>query len=215
MTPIYRYEPSVAADAALIGMWYRMHTDGDLERLYGTSDFSFATLYENSKPPNEMFYAVDSDGIYLSFWFNRFLSGAFMSGWIRQDRRASLHTTLLFRRIFRAALQTYKILLTLTWQEEILPLHAALGYKLITSIPDLHHGRTCHLSIARADAPEMKRWRSLKDLVQQPPLEVLRVPSEAEPPQAQQEPVEPLPLSVLEPAPLAQMPGPLRLQARR
>lgn len=165
MTPLYRYESTRETDMLLAQLWMRLANDGELGKLFAIGDeLSLSVLFDLSRPPHKLLYALDEQGIWLAFWFDHFLGGGFLSAWIRPDRRATLLAAKLARRLIRLALDEFETLFLLTWLPENLPLYKALGYSILCTVPRAVRGQDCYFGVM---TKETTRCRGLQPLVVQ------------------------------------------------
>lgn len=199
---LLRYAPDRNVDLLIAQLWARMDADGDLDRVFSNPGLALGDFFTLMRSPREMLYAIDGEGIWFAVWFEPFMLGTFLSAYLRPDRRRTLAAGSLFMRCLRAGVNHYGTILNLTWQEELLPVHEAMGYTFVGRIPKLFNGRDALVLAASAETMKgRQRWHSSQDSseavrVAQPLAPVQQVPP-VQAPQVQGLRVQDLALLVL------------------
>lgn len=145
MIDLYSYVAEATSDLLVAGLWSRMRTDGDLDLCFSQPDFPLSSMLRLCAAPHECFYALDDSGVWFVIWLEPFATGTFLTCYVRPDHRGSIDAATCFARVLDHAVATYSTVLNITWQQRLLPIHYAMGYKLVGMIPKLLHGRDAFL----------------------------------------------------------------------
>lgn len=179
---LYLYERGEESDLLLVKWWAQMKEDKDLELTF-SSPPSLSRLFECFKPPVQLVFQYDQKGIYFSAWFEPFFDGVAFSTWIRRDYRQSKASLALFLEAAEMGFIDYPVLLGITKQKRIVPLHLRLGYHLLGEVPRLFGGETAFILVwDRLDFlkdKEKGKWQRLwphseGEQAPQPPQEQLQ-----------------------------------------
>ncbi len=148
-------------DLLLAQMYARIVESGEIHMMFATPHTlgSFIAMFVL---PNNLIFDVDDDGITMAMWFEPMFSGAFVSVWIRPDRRQSPSAFKALIRGYDAGFQLYPILLGITKQKELLATHRKLGYILKCEIPGFFGGKTAY--VVQLDRKRFyKRFKKVKE----------------------------------------------------
>jgi GNAT superfamily N-acetyltransferase len=155
---LYRYEPGQETDLLLATWWAKLHTTGDLFAVFPTSIHNLSNFLVWFRPPRELAYAMDGEGIWLAAWFEPVFSGAIMGLWVDPRYRRSRHAAELVGRLYDEALSRYPVLLGVTGQRRLLRAYVKAGYEVLGSVPYLFDGEEGWMLVLTRQAFENSWW---------------------------------------------------------
>lgn len=151
------YDPKDTQMTALVAqMWARINDTPDMEKMFA-HPHTLATFFKAFEPPCVLLFDHDDEGITAATWFEPVFDGAFVSYWVRSDRRKSKVVLESYVRAVYAGLKIFRVLIGLTKQEELLDEHVKFGYTVLCQIPRIFGGKPAWL-VQIDEERFLKKW---------------------------------------------------------
>lgn len=128
-------------DLLLLQWYHHVAVSGDIHKIFHIPP-TVGELYRIFGPPTEAVFEEDAAGIWYLAWLDPCFSGAFLSVWAREDKRATRALLEVYERTIDSAFLTYSNLLGITKQPALLPIHRKFGYNILCEIPNFYGGET-------------------------------------------------------------------------
>lgn len=137
------YHPNRENDLEIVRWWVRLERDGDLDRLMLEGGRTISDLFRMVAGPSKalLFAHTPEDGIWFAMWFEPCLQGAFCGAWLAKDKRGTRQGVYAFLDAWTWALVAWPVVIGVTKQPNLLPIHRKVGYTVLGAIPDLFDGQ--------------------------------------------------------------------------
>ena len=136
------YRGTAPEDVLIAGWWHRMDADGDLERIFPAGSRTMSELFRLvASPGKDLLYAFDAQGLWFAFWAERLLSAACIGFWVRADHRKSKTSAWHFLMAADMLLRLAPVIIGVTKQRDLVPIHRKFGYTVVGEIPDMYDGQ--------------------------------------------------------------------------
>lgn len=166
------YTPSYENDLVVSQWWAEMAAAGELATVF-SSPPPLGQFLAGFKSPTVLTLALDDRGPWFAAWFEPAFSGAFFSVWVAPRKRRSTAALKLWREAAALGLTEFSHLIGVTKQVDLLPLHAALGYKEMGRLAGFFGGKDAWILVLDGESFRAKHTRRVARGVE---------PSSAEPP---------------------------------
>lgn len=143
----YRYQGAEPTEDALLAGWYmKMQQRGDLELLFGTSNYPLSKLYALMAPPTELYYTHNGMELTSALWLQPFMAGPALSIWGPGHLPELI---VMFRVLCRQVFEVAPVIMSVTCQENLVDLFARVGYILVGEAEELFYGKTAYICTLR------------------------------------------------------------------
>ena len=137
---IRSYTGTPVEDLMLSLWWSEMRESGELSDIFSVSCQSLGNFYSLFKPPNCLFYKVDSKGPQLMLWASPMLSAIAVGIWLAPRSRLDPEVYRAVQIIYYVLFTTYPVNLGITKRKKLLTTFESLGYNVVGEIPGLIDG---------------------------------------------------------------------------
>ncbi len=149
---LWHYTPSIGADMRILGWWYELVQNGErhlvAEPQQTDTPSDFLQFW---RPPRALAFCPKSerleDGIWFAGWLEPILSGAFVGLWISPKYRTTKAAARVTHDFFDRATQAFPVLIGLTKQARLLPIHRTIGFTHLGTVPRLFDGDDAHVVV--------------------------------------------------------------------
>lgn len=140
------YAGTVDEDIAITHLWHDLQSTGEITKLVATNAYSLSGFFSLLKLPNVAFYTQRGQDIESLHWLEQVSTSAdaiFFSSWWRPDGRGSKRHSIVSSLVYQLVFSLdRKLIIGITKQENLLPLHKKIGYHVHEPIPYLFNGQT-------------------------------------------------------------------------
>ena len=137
---IRSYTGTPVEDLMISLWWAEMRESGELTKIFSASCQSLGNFYPIFKPPNWMFYKLDSKGLQLALWASRMFSAVTVGIYLAPRSRLDTQVYRAVQLIYHALFQAYPVNLGITKRKKLLTTFESLGYNIVGEIPGLIDG---------------------------------------------------------------------------
>jgi hypothetical protein len=134
--------PGAASDTLMLRWWMELHETGDITKLFHADSFDLESFLQLFKPPTYLVYDFnESNTIEQASWakpVSNILNErtAFNGIWTRPFLRGKPRQLLFTHLTYKAAFGFFDAIVGMTWQPELLAIHAKMGYDVVGVLPD-------------------------------------------------------------------------------
>ena len=120
--------------------WTEMRASGELGEIFSASCQALGNFYPIFRPPNWLFYKLDSKGPQLMLWAAPMLSAVCVGIWLAPRSRIDPEVYRAVQLIYYTLFQACPVNLGITKRKKLLTTFESLGYNIVGEIPGLIDG---------------------------------------------------------------------------